>query len=232
MLLTEASSNKFSLWSCDDSCVCVCVCVSVCVCACVCLCLCVCKCAEVHFDISTASHGCRGPISNFHVAKIVSKHQNGSNACKTQTHWPNMIFAMRKSVSSIKCCQFHSTLLKYKNSDCWWWEALSPIEETAPTLQSSANCGFGHCLLRRCKRSGKMFHNFKNQIPHPESSRHIPSNTSRPATLQTTNRNEPAIAWTEPTLCAVSTNRNEPKRTEAFLIWGFPKIGVPPNHPC
>ena len=58
------------------------------------------------------------------------------------------------------------------------------------------------------------------------------------------NRNEPAISWTEPTLFAVSTNRNEPKRTEAFLakhVWKWkrtkhtrvrPLLGVEMSKKC
>ena len=97
-------------------------------------------------------------------------------------------------------------------------------------------------------RPHHQFQTFKNQIPLLQhniticySSTPILSKTSRPATLHNTNRtepnrhvtrtepnrterpchanrNEPAYWWTEPPLFEVSTNRNEPKRTEAFLF--------------
>ena len=96
-------------------------------------------------------------------------------------------------------------------------------------------------------RPHHQFQTFKNQIPLLQrnipiwySSTPILSKTSRPATLHNTNRtepnrhvtrtepnrteppchanrHEPACWWTEPPLFEVSTNRNEPKRTEAFL---------------
>ena len=82
-------------------------------------------------------------------------------------------------------------------------------------------------------RPHHQFQTFKNKIPLLQhnitiwySSTPILSKTSRPATLHNTNRteppchtnrNEPAHGWTEPPVFEVSTNRNEPKRTEAFL---------------
>ena len=66
-----------------------------------------------------------------------------------------------------------------------------------------------------CQRPLVLQHYTTRTEPNRTAMSHEPNRTEPPCHA---NRNEPACWWTEPPLFEVSTNRNEPKRTEAFLV--------------
>ena len=65
-----------------------------------------------------------------------------------------------------------------------------------------------------CQRPLVLQHYTTRTEPNRTAMSHEPNRTEPPCHA---NRDEPACWWTEPPLFEVSTNRNEPKRTEAFL---------------
>ena len=69
-----------------------------------------------------------------------------------------------------------------------------------------------------CQRPLVLQHYTTRTEPNRTAMSHEPNRTEPPCHA---NRNEPACWWTEPPLFEVSTNRNEPKRTEAFLYYAY-----------